>query len=279
MRLDHSLNQLAASLTSIKEGLISALPSLLTAVAVLVVGWGLAWVLRRLVLGVLRGAGARISHRTTRQAWQETVDDQRGAQLASNGVYWLVLISAVVIALDTLDLPFLRRWMGVIAGALPRFVLATAVILGGVVAGRVAANAILKTAYRLPVAQVRSLSRLAYVSIVIASLVIAAGQLGLDVSLLTSVFLIVVAAALGGAALAFALGAREVMADILAMHYVSKSYRVGQVVRVGADEGRILRTTRTAVYLEAPEGELAIPGRDFAESRCMLLSEEVERGS
>ena len=279
MRLDGSWNQLLASLAQVKEGFISALPNLATALVVLVVGWGFAWVLRRLVLRVLRGAGTRISHGTTRLAWREAVDDQRGAQLASNGVYWIVLITAAVIALDALDLPVLRRWMSVVAGALPRFAVAAAVILGGLIFGRVSANAILKTAYRLPLAQARSLSRLAHVSIVIASLVIAAGQLGLDVSLLTSVFLIVVAAALGGAALAFALGAREVMADILAMHYVSKSYRVGQVVRVGADQGRILRTSRTAVYLEAPEGELAIPGRDFAESRCVLLSQEAENDS
>ena len=96
---------------------------------------------------------------------------------------------------------------------------------------------------------------------------------------MTSFFLIAWAAALGAAALAFGLGAREVIANILAMHYVNQSYRVGQRVRVGPEEGRIVRTTRTAVYLENAEGELSVPGRHFADSRCVLLSTEGDHGS
>ena len=116
-------------------------------------------------------------------------------------------------------------------------------------------------------------------SIIVAAALIAAEQLGLDVSLLTAVFLIGLAAALGGAALAFGLGAREVMADILAMHYVQKSYRVGQVVRIGSDQGRIVRTTRTAVVLENIDGELSIPGRHFVDERSVLLTQEEDLDS
>jgi small-conductance mechanosensitive channel len=120
---------------------------------------------------------------------------------------------------------------------------------------------------------------LTQVSIVAAAALIAAEQLGLDVSLLKNVLLIVMSAALGAAALAFGLGAREVVSDILAMHYVNKSYRIGQVVRIGSQQGRIVRTTRTSVLLENAEGELAIPGRRFANDPCVLLNEEVDRGA
>src|SRR5690606_2672026 len=103
------------------------------------------------------------------------------------------------------------------------------------------------------------------------ALLVAASQLGLDVSLLTAVFLILFAAALGGAALAFGLGARRVVGNILAMHYVNKSYGIGQLVRVGEHQGRIVRTSATAVFLEHEDGEIAIPGQDFAEQRCIRV--------
>ncbi len=149
-----------------------------------------------------------------------------------------------------------------------------ALLLGGVIAGRLARNAITNATLRVPASQARSLGRLVQVSIVAATALIAASQLGLDVSLLTAIFLIGLAATLGGAALAFGLGAKDTMADILAMHYVHKSYRVGQSVRIGTDQGRIVRTTRTTVVLENADGELSIPGRHFAESRLVLLTHE-----
>ncbi|MGB5349209.1 MAG: hypothetical protein WBN10_06380, partial [Polyangiales bacterium] len=119
----------------------------------------------------------------------------------------------------------------------------------------------------------------AQLAIVIATGLVAAERLGLDVSLLSAVFMILVAATLAAAALAFGLGARDIVADILAMHYVNKSHRMGQRVRLGQDEGRIVRTSRTAVSLETVDGEMSIPGRDFVNARCVLLSEEGTRGA
>jgi small-conductance mechanosensitive channel len=159
----------------------------------------------------------------------------------------------------------------------PRVLMALVFIVGGVVLGRVASTAIVRTGFRLPPPQLRRLALLTRVAIVVTATLIAATQLGLDVSLVTSFILIAWAAALGAAALAFGLGARETIANILAMHYVTQAFQIGQRVRVGSDEGRIVRTTRTAVYLENDEGELSIPGRDFADSRCVLLSVEGPR--
>ncbi len=279
MGLDESVHQLGAWFASAKQSLITALPNLVTALIVLLVGWGLAWVLRRSVLAAFRRIAAQLPPGLTRQAWTETVDDRRAGQIAASGLYWLVLALAAVIAVDTLDVPLFRTWMDNLAGYLPRLAVAAILVLSGIVAGRLARNAILQTASRGTAPQARNLARLTQVSIVAAAALIAAGQLGLDVSLLTNVFLIVMSAALGAAALAFGLGAREVVADILAMHYVNKSYRIGQVVRVGSEQGRIVRTTRTSVLLESAEGELSIPGRHFADSPCTLLSEEADRGA
>ncbi|KPK52316.1 MAG: hypothetical protein AMJ63_09755 [Myxococcales bacterium SG8_38_1] len=279
MGLDDAVGQLTAWLATGKQSVITALPNLATALLVLVVGWGLAWVLRRAVLAAFRRIAARLPPGLTRQAWMETVDDQRAGQVAAGGLYWLVLALAAVIAVNALDVPLFSGWMDKLAGYLPKLAVAAVLVLGGVVAGRLARNAILQTASRGAASQAGKLARLTQVSIVAAAALIAAEQLGLDVSLLKNVLLIVMSAALGAAALAFGLGAREVVSDILAMHYVNKSYRIGQVVRIGSQQGRIVRTTRTSVLLENAEGELAIPGRRFANDPCVLLNEEVDRGA
>ncbi len=273
------LSQLSALFAGAKQGFVTALPNLVTAAVVLLLAWGLAWLLRGGVRRVLRRVASQIPPGPSREAWTEAVEEQEAGSLAAGGVYWLVLLTGIFVAVDALDLPVFRRWMDALAGYLPELAVAATLVVGGVVFGRLARNAIVRTFLRMPSSQAHSLARLTQASIMVAAVLIAAGQLGLDVSFLSSALLIGLAATLGAAALAFGLGSRQVMADILAMHYVNKSYRIGQRVRLGSDEGRIMRTTRTAVYLEHEQGELAIPGRDFAENRCVILDRDESLGS
>ncbi len=279
MKLDDTTNQILSFLTQWKLSLIAALPNIVTAIIVLILGWALAWGLRRVVRQVFRRLAAQIPSGTGRAAWSEAVEENDVGNVAAGGVYWLVLLVTSMVAIDALDIAVLSRWVGGFASYLPRLALAAALLFAGIVAGRLARNAIIKTAIRLPASQARGVARFAQLAIVIATGLVAAERLGLDVSLLSAMFMILVAATLAAAALAFGLGARELVADILAMHYVNKSHRIGQLVRLGPDEGRIVRTSRTAVSLETPDGEMLIPGRDFVNTRSVLLSEDGPRGA
>ena len=58
MKLDDTTNQILSSLTQWKLSLIAALPNLVTALIVLILGWGLAWALRRVVRGFSEGLRA-----------------------------------------------------------------------------------------------------------------------------------------------------------------------------------------------------------------------------
>ena len=265
MPLNDQFSQLSALAAQIKRGFVAALPNIVTALIVLALGWVLAWTLRRLILAAFRRMGPRI-------------DEPRTAGLAAGAMFWFVLAATFVASLEALNIPLLERWMGAAASYLPRFGFAAAVVVGGIVLGRLASIAIVRAGVGFSARQSRRLGRLTRVAIIVTATLIAAAQVGLDVSLVTSFFLIAWAAALSAAALAFGLGARQTIANILAMHYTTQSYRVGQRVRIGSDEGRIVRTTTTAVYLESPEGELSIPGQDFLDSRCVLLSEEGDHG-
>jgi RNase P/RNase MRP subunit p29 len=88
-------------------------------------------------------------------------------------------------------------------------------------------------------------------------------QIGIDVSLITTTVLIVLSALVAGTALAFGLGAQSFVAQILAMHYVQKSFRIGERLRIEGIEGRIIRFTATAVILDTEAGEASVPALDL----------------
>jgi len=78
--------------------------------------------------------------------------------------------------------------------------------------------------------------------------------------------------ALGAIALAFALGARSTVSNILAAHSLAQTYSSGDVIRIGTLEGRILQITRTYVVLETGEGTATVPARLFSEQVSIHLS-------
>lgn len=277
MDLDDKADQVVSFIDQTRQALIASFPSIITALVVLIVGWGLAWVLRKAVQRLFRRLTGRMDRGSGQRAWSEAVADPGAGNAAANGVYWLVLLTTFMVAIDALGVRVFDKWIAAFASYLPRIIIALAVIFAGVTASRFAGKAMQRAAARLPHAQAVTLARLTQVAIVVATALIAAEQLGIDVSLLTDVLLIALAASLGGAALAFGLGARELMADILAMHYVSRFFRIGQIVRMGSDQGRIVRTTSTSVFLENPDGELWIPGRHFVDQPCALLNQEEDR--
>lgn len=275
MHPSESLSSVLPTIEQVRAVVADVLPRLVAALLVLLAGWLVAWTVRAIARRILRRLRARLPEGAGRAAWRQVVDEQGAGEVVAKGVYWLVIFAAAMVATEALGLPVLTTWLGAVTSFVPKVILAAAVAFAGVVGGRVAGGAVRRASTRMLPRQAEQLGRLTQVVLVVVALLLAASQLGLDVSLLTTVFLIVLATTLGGAALAFGLGARSVMANILAMHYVERTYRIGQRVRIGDDEGPIVRTTTTAVVLQASDGEVSIPGRTFADARSVRLGREA----
>lgn len=103
--------------------------------------------------------------------------------------------------------------------------------------------------------------------------IIALGQIGIDTTLLVTVFSLLVASFLAGAALAFGLGASGAVRNIIAARQARLDYRPGQRVRVAGHEGEILELTATSVVLETEAGRTAVPATVFQDEVCVLLDE------
>jgi len=102
--------------------------------------------------------------------------------------------------------------------------------------------------------------------------VVAIDQVGIDSQLLIVATEILIASVIGGAALAFALGSRTTVGNILALHYLAQVYKVGQRVRLDDLEGEIVELKKTGVVIDSPAGRVFVPAREFSEKRSTLVS-------
>lgn len=195
----------------------------------------------------------------------------RVQKAVGRAVYWLVVVCAVMAATETLGLPVVTAWLSGVATFLPRIAVAILILALGTVAARVARHLVSSTAAAANVSSSERVGRVVELALLLGTALVAIEQLGIEISFLKATLLILFGALLTGAALAFGLGGRDLVANILSAHYVHRLYQVGQVVRVDGVEGRIVRIAETSVILECAEGDVSIPARVFADSRSTLI--------
>ena len=115
------------------------------------------------------------------------------------------------------------------------------------------------------------LGQAARVLIVLVAAVVALDQIGIESTLLILVLSIVLGAVIGGAALAFGMGARDAVRGFIAANDLHQNYRVGDQIRIGEIQGKIIRFSRTAVVLETAEGRARIPAGEFEAQPSFLV--------
>ncbi len=251
---------------------VEFLPKLLGAVGVLVVGYLLAHLLRLLVRRLLENIDRLLPRQVSRRALQRLGDRHSFAEVVSRVLFWFVIFISLTVATEVVDLNVVSTWLSGLTTYLPQLLAAVLVGFVGIAAGKIVQEMIARLTRSMGVAQPMALGRTAQVVILIATGIIVAGQIGIEVAFLTQLAVIVVASVLGGAALAFGLGSRTLVTNILAAHYLRRQYRLGQVVKIGSHEGRIVEITPTAVILQGKAGRVKVPAKEFEEVASVLVS-------
>jgi hypothetical protein len=248
--------------------------STVVAVLILVLGLVLAAVLGRLARRLVAKSARWIG--SLQPGGMGVPQFERVEGAVGGAVYWLVVVCAVMAATETLGLPVVTAWLSSVATFLPRIAVAIMIVALGTVAARVTRHVVTSTARTANVTSAERLGRVTELALLLGTALVAVEQLGIEISFLKATLLILLAGLLAGAALAFGLGGRDLVANILSAHYVHRLYQVGQIVRIDGVEGRIVRIAETSVILECAEGDVAIPARTFADARSTLI---VRRGT
>lgn len=251
--------------------LVDSYPEL-TAVLVLVLGF----VLGKAAEAAVR-RGFRISERLaarygTRQRTLFSPLFQRAAGLFAYGT---VLVIAVIVAMRLLDIEQLSVWLDAVLAYAPRFVVGVFIIGIGNVLGALLRNL---TAGIATDGDPNALGpRLVHAGVVGVAVVTGLEQLGIDISFITQLASILLAALVGGLSIAFALGARQYVANLMAQPELAR-YATGDRLRVDEDEGVVVEIHRTGLMLATEEGLVAIPAARLAERRVVRITSEPVGG-
>jgi small-conductance mechanosensitive channel len=257
----------------LSQAVTTYFPNIVGAVLLLGVGWISARIVRHSVTRLIARLNRLITGRAVGREMKTSGVDRMTSDIVGAVLFWAVLLFFVAAAMEALGLSVVTSALGRLAGYLPTVLAAALVLLAGLVVGNLSQSVVSKTASSAGLVYAEMLGRAGKVAVLLLTGVVALDQVGVDSTLLILVFSIVIGMVLGGLALAFALGARTMVSNIIASHYLSQACRVGQNIRVGKNQGRIEEIGPSHVILEAVEGRILVPAKEFTETTSIVLLE------
>jgi hypothetical protein len=259
--------------SSLLSQFIEFLPTLVGALVVLGLGWLVARLLRSAVRRLLRWSNRFVDRRMGLEKAQALRFSPAAVQLLGNITFWLIILFAVTLTTRILGLVAFSAWLDRLVAYLPTLLAGGLIILAGWVISTLARDltAAAFTSARLAHAEV--FARGVQGAILAMSLVLGINQIGIDVTLLTTLIAILVAAGASAMALAFGLGARGLVSNLIGSHYLQQYFEPGQRARVGDIEGEIVELTPVGIVLATPKGRVTVPAKVFHEEPTTLLAE------
>lgn len=258
------------------ERITQYLPNLVGAVLLVFAGWVVAIIVRIIFLRLIR-ASERLLQRFTKH--EKTEKKQIAAtttiDFLANLVFWIVILFFVTAASNLLQLKIFSEWLNKIILYLPSLLAGGVIVLIGYIFSSLLKEMILHS--NLVNAQQRDfLARAVHTLLMITIVLIGLDQIGVDITVLTILFTIVIGSLIGSIALAVSLGARYAVSNFIGAHYLRQSYQAGQIVRIGEQQGKILELTTTSIILETPQGSMAFPAKLVHELPVTLVSDEAD---
>jgi len=257
------------------ESIVTYLPIVLTAVAVLVIGWLIARVIRSLVRRALESMDWLFARLAPRSAGRSEALARATSRAISTVVFWIVLLVFAASALRILGGSLFERWTENLLAYLPSAIGGIIIIVVGFTGGTLVRHVLEQASVGLGVGQSSLLGRLAQAVIVINCVVIGIDQLGVNVAFLIQLTTVTAAAVFGGIALVFALGTRQHLANLIGAHYARKHYAPGDFVKIGAYQGRIVEIVDGCVFLETDAGDVSVPAQNFSAEAFVKIRKTV----
>jgi hypothetical protein len=222
---------LSTSFNQVINDLLTALPDIIGALLILLVGYIVARVLRGIVSVLLERAGAdRVFARHGGDVYGSASSAMVPSRMGGLLVFWVVLLIFFIAAANFLGWPQVSNLLNGFVGWLPNLIVAVIIVVAAPIVGRLLRGTIETGAAQTGMGNGGLLGRMAEIAVIAFAVVVALNQVGIASDLVNILFIGVVAALALGFGLAFGLGGRSV-AERLTQDWYEKSREVAARVQ------------------------------------------------
>ena len=208
------------ALSNALNAFLNAIPLVIGALLIIIIGWVIAGLLARLTSEVLRRVGAdRLFAEHGGEVYGERTRDIKPSVVGGELVKWLIRLVFLVAAANVLGLTQVSELLNDVLLWIPNLIVAAIILLVAPLLARFVRGAIEVGAGEMGFTNAPLLGRIAEIAIVAFAVVIAINQIGIAADLVNTLFIGLVAALALAFGLAFGLGGRDVAAQLTQRWY------------------------------------------------------------
>ena len=260
------------TLSSILKDIAASLPGILGALIVLIFGWIIIKIVRFILKKIFKMVSIdRLSDKINEARLFGDADIKIEISKILLGFVklflWLVFI---IVAADVMHLQVISEEIANLLRYLPVLLTAVVIFMGGMYVAKLIKQALVSVFQSVGFSGSKVVGNVVFYIIGVFVTITALNQAGIDTTIITSNFTIILGSFLFAIALGFGLGSREIIADLLRTFYTRKNYTVGDKIELKDIKGTIEAIDNACVTLKTKEGKMVIPIKEITESRVKI---------
>ncbi len=260
------------SLNEIYKSFVEALPNLLGAILILIIGW----ILIKLAVYLLKKVLILAKVDKLTEVIKENIVLGK-ADLNINVlnviigfVKWVLYLVLLIVAADIMKWNAVSLGISNLVEYIPTLFSALALFVIGLYIANLVKNAVNRLFDSFDLNGAKIISNTLFYIIAVIITVTALNQAGINTDLITNNLTIIFGAFLVTASLAFGLGSKEVIGNLLKSFYARKNFEIGQKIKFKNVNGTIESIDNISMILKTDNGKIVLPIADVVENQVEI---------
>ncbi len=272
-QIDHFKEILWSSIQSFLNTIAQALPTIIGALLLLILGWIFAKVISYIIKKVL--TISKFDELADRINAGEILGkaniNSKPSQLISRFVYWVIILFSFVMASDFLKLDIVSKQIGNLISFLPTVLSALILLIVGFFIASFVRDIVAAATTSLGMTGGKFVSNIVFYFIIIMVVIMVMDQLGIQTEIITYQVLLFIGAILLAGSISYGIASRKILSSMLAAYFSRHTYEVGQVIRIDDIEGQIIKITKVFLVLQTADDKVVIPTKELLDTRVHII--------
>ncbi|RKN81809.1 mechanosensitive ion channel family protein [Ulvibacterium marinum] len=254
------------SLKEMLDGLVTVLPNIIGAIVILALGWLITKIIEFLLKRILKFAKVdRLTEKINAiNLFERAQIKFKVSQVIVNFVRWILFLVFLIIAADIMNWTVVSEEIGNLLRYLPKLFSAIALFMIGLYIADFIKKSIKGVFESFDLSGSRIISEVVFYFITVLITIAALNQTGIDTTIVTNNFSIVLGAFLLAISIGFGLGSKEIVGKLLFTYYARKNYAIGDLVKLNDMEGVVVAIDNISLTIRTGiEKRTIIPIKDI----------------
>jgi len=273
--LSHTSEVLLESFKSFGQQFSAALPSVIGAVLILLIGWIVAKIVSGVIGRILKVVKfEKLADKVGVNGMLEKSNIKMDAGgLICKFIYWIMMLLVIITASDALGWNAVSREISKLIGYMPQLLAAIVFFIIGVYIATFVKDLILGATRSLGISAGKVIGSFVFYMLIILVTLTALDQAGVKTDIITSNLLIILGSIMLAAGISYGFASRDVLSNILGSYFSRRTYSVGQTIDIDGNRGKILTISNVAVTLQLSDNEqLVIPSAQLINKQVKIIS-------